>query len=327
MSKRAESLVWERSRAGKTDLLAVIKIADLADDDGRNAFIEVPALARAIRASERGALYVLHRLEQRGEIEIEVNHEGRYIELRGGRQFRPKWFLHVRCVCAWEAYQLESAHQDGADDESEKIADSEPVSFPRGRPSRAAAKSEKIAHFAASRNPQSFPGNPKPASEKSEKTRTTYKERSVSDPLVIAAAAAAEDFRLAWNDAIAADRSSPIPIVSELTPERIEVISEALDDRPLAAWKVIFARVAESSFLSGYGKRGFVADLWWLLRTPEPAVQVMDGKYDDHFSDAELGEASARRFSVSGGRCTHTLICRDDHACLKRWALALRRTS
>jgi hypothetical protein len=184
MSKRAESLVWERSRAGKTDLLAVIKIADLADDDGRNAFIEVPALARAIRASERGALYVLHRLEQRGEIEIEVNHDGRYIELRGGRQFRPKWFLHVRCVCAWEAYQLDTRQHAGDDDESEKIADSEPVRFPRGRPSRAADKSEKIAHFAGSRNPQSFPSNPKPASEKSEKTRTTYKERSVSDPLV-----------------------------------------------------------------------------------------------------------------------------------------------
>jgi hypothetical protein len=187
MSKRAEALVWERSRAGKTDLLAVIKIADLADDEGRNAFIEVPALARAIRASARGALYVLHRLAQHGEIEIEVNTEGRYIELRGGRQFRPKWFLHVRCVCAWEAYQLETARPAAdadADAESEKIADSDTVRFPRGRPSRAADKSEKIAHFATTRNPQSFPSNPKPASEKSEKTRTTYKERPVSDPLV-----------------------------------------------------------------------------------------------------------------------------------------------
>lgn len=334
MSKHAEALVWERSRAGKTDLLAVIKIADLADDEGRNAFIEVPALAKAIRATERGTLYVLHRLEQLGEIEIEVNHEGRYIKLRGGRQFRPKWFLHVRCVCAWEAYQLERDRSDAGEEESEKIADSlGGVRFPRGRPSRAAEKSEKISRFPEDRNPQSFPGNPKPASEKSEKRCSAYKERPVSDPLVNAAAAAkdvrdagaAEEFRCVWNDAMAVDPTNPIPVVTELTPDRRRLIARALADYPIEAWRVIFARVAESSFLRGYGRRGFVADLWWLIKTPEPALQVMEGKYDDHFSEAELGEASRRLFSATGGGCPHTPTCADRRYCARRHALTLRQ--
>jgi len=122
MSKRAEGLTWERARAGKSELLALVKIADLADDDGRNAFPEVAALARWLRASERGVLYILHRLVQAGEIEIEVNDAGRYIELKGGRRFRPKWFLHVRCVYDWEAYQSDV----GPPGESANIAPSSP---------------------------------------------------------------------------------------------------------------------------------------------------------------------------------------------------------
>lgn len=170
MSKRAETLVWDRSVVGKTDLLLLVKIADLCDDDGRNAWIETPAMAKAIRASERGALYVLQRLERAGEIEIEWNRDGRFIEFRGGRRFTPKWFIHVRCVCAWDEYQ-----------QSAKIADSEHAKFQRGRPRR---KSAKIADSAGSRNPQSFPSNPNPSSEKSEKTRIAYKEGSVTDPLI-----------------------------------------------------------------------------------------------------------------------------------------------
>lgn len=343
MSTESQALVWKRSRVGKTDLLALVKIVDLADDEGRNAFIEVPALARALRSSERGALYVLHRLQKRGEIEIDLNTDGRYIILRGGRRFYPKWFLHVRCVCAWDAYQLETAAGEWAGDdadESEKIADSEPVAFPRGRPSRAPKQSEKIADFGIMRNPQSFPRNPKPVSDKSEKTRTPlYVRDPLVDPLVdsssgtaaaaagpkggnqeAAAGAAAEEIRLAWNAAI----EPPLVPVDELTPDRIALITAALQDRPFEAWAVIFERVAQSSFCCGAGPRGWVADLWWLLRKPEPSIQVLEGKYDDHFSDVELRTASDALFKATGGRCPHARVCETTQQCVRRQALASR---
>lgn len=183
MSKRAEGLTWERARAGKSDLLALVKIADLADDDGRNAFVEVPALARWLRASERGVLYILHRLVNSGEIVIDMNDSGRPVELKGGRIFRPRWFLHVRCVYDWEAYQLD----DGPPGEPASLAPS-PAPF---RPGRSVRKPANLATFAVPRNPQSFPRNPQPVSEKPAKTRIAYKEDPLVDPLVELQAVAA----------------------------------------------------------------------------------------------------------------------------------------
>jgi hypothetical protein len=105
----------------------LVKIADLADDEGRNAWPEVPRLMKYCRTSERATQYVLRRLERDREIDIEYNEGRRAIVLKGGRLFRPKWFIHVRCVCDWEAYQLEGKPATSAD------------SAPRlrsGRPSR-----------------------------------------------------------------------------------------------------------------------------------------------------------------------------------------------
>lgn len=90
-------------------------------------------------------------------------------------------------------------------------------------------------------------------------------------------AAAAEEFRLAWNDCTV----DPMPTVDELTPGRRILIAAALDTHPLEAWEVIFRRVAASAFLRGRGERGFVASLWWLLAKPEHAIAVMEGQYDD----------------------------------------------
>lgn len=190
MSKRTEALVWDRSRAGKSDLLMLVKIADLADDDGRNAWPEIPMLAKWTRSSLRGALYILHRLEGAGEIEIDHNDAGREIVLRGGRRFRPKWFIHVRCVCAWDAYQTETRKDRGFSPgaESAKLADSVSA-FRRGRPTRRKMgppneTPDRNAQSLPIENPQSFPSNPNGLSAKSAKSRHAYKERSVSDPVV-----------------------------------------------------------------------------------------------------------------------------------------------
>jgi len=106
----------------------LVKIADLPDDDGRNAWPEVRRLMKFCRMSERAVQYTLARLVSSGEIEIEHNDSGREIVLRGGRTFRPKWFIHVRCAYAWDQYQHESG-------KPAKVASSASVLRP-GRPKR-----------------------------------------------------------------------------------------------------------------------------------------------------------------------------------------------
>lgn len=219
MSKRAEALVWERSRAGKSDLLALVKIADLADDEGRNAWPEIPALARWLRATGRGVNYILHRLVRAGELSIELNDGGRYIELKGGRRFRPKWFLHVRCVCEWEAYQTGA----GPPGELEKIADScliDPPPFPRGRPSR---KSEKISNSAVYRNGKTFPRNVNARSSELEKTRTAYKEDPLVDPLVELRAGASPPPASAKPPEQARDN---IRVITKLAHEGLDLVGD-----------------------------------------------------------------------------------------------------
>lgn len=168
MSRLAEALTWERSRVGGHDLLTLVKIADLTDDEGRNAWPEVPYLMEKCRMKERRTQYVLRRLVAKGEIEIEINAEGREITLRGGRKFRPKWFIHVLCVCAWAKYQRGW--------KPAKVA-----GFKRGRPKR------KPADIADSRKHEirkKRRRNPHGGSAKSANPSSAYKEGSLSDPLV-----------------------------------------------------------------------------------------------------------------------------------------------
>jgi hypothetical protein len=173
MGRLAETLVWERSRAGKSDLLMLVKIADGADDEGRNAWMEVPHLMKYCRASERATQYTLHRLVEAGEIEIEYNDEGRDIPLKGNRRFRPKWFIHVRCICAWDAYQNEG-------EEPATSAGSE-TPFRAGRSKRkpatsAGSKTRTTRNF-CTRNPQKHV-------EKPATSGSAYKEGSLNDLLV-----------------------------------------------------------------------------------------------------------------------------------------------
>jgi hypothetical protein len=152
VSRHAEDLTWERARAGKTDLLMLVKIADLADDDGRNAWPEVPRLMKYCRMSERGVEYTLQRLEQQGELLIEHNDAGREIVLRGGRTFRPKWFLHVRCVCEWEAYQR--------GEKPATLAGLGRAGRPRRKPATLAGSRAIKTRKVCLRNPQRLPAKP-----------------------------------------------------------------------------------------------------------------------------------------------------------------------
>ncbi|MBV8633990.1 MAG: helix-turn-helix domain-containing protein [Burkholderiaceae bacterium] len=72
MSIRIMSEVWQHSRAGGSELLCLLAIADFANDDGY-AFPSVATLAVRIRKSERYAQYLLNKLVAAGELQIEPN--------------------------------------------------------------------------------------------------------------------------------------------------------------------------------------------------------------------------------------------------------------
>lgn len=66
------SKVWDMSRAGGTELLLLLAIADFADEHGY-AYPSVPTLAKKIRMSPRNTQYTLQKLVAMGELEISLN--------------------------------------------------------------------------------------------------------------------------------------------------------------------------------------------------------------------------------------------------------------
>lgn len=168
MSKRAETLVWERARAKGSNLLVLVRLGDCADDDGRDAWPGLKRLAAWCRLTERALRYILHKLERDGEIVIDLNTDGRHV-LIGRRRFHPEWFIHLRCVFDWEAYQLEP--------ESENFSSSH---FPKGRKRRGPV----MAKFSDSAEKQSENISAKSEAGFTEIGKNTYGGYIGIDPLV-----------------------------------------------------------------------------------------------------------------------------------------------
>jgi len=171
MSQRAQSLVWERSRAKGSQLLVLLAIADYARNDGRDAWPSAQTLAKRARLTDRATLLILHALEQMGEILIELNTELRRLDEHNQP---PRWFLHVRCVCDWPTYEAEG-ETASAGEKSEKFSDSEERLSPPAAP--------PIGHrFRRGRRP----GNPKSflisRVRKSEKSRTEIRNLFGDNP-------------------------------------------------------------------------------------------------------------------------------------------------
>lgn len=108
MSSRAVGLVWERARAKGSNLLVLLKIADLADDNGKRFWMSNERLQQFSRMSERSLRYILRKLTRDGEIVIERNVKGILPEKSRGHV--PDRFIHVRCVYDWGIYE----HERGA---------------------------------------------------------------------------------------------------------------------------------------------------------------------------------------------------------------------
>lgn len=167
MSKLAEAHVWRHSRAKGSNLLVLLKIADLSTDEGRDCWLSAKTIAGWCRLTVRASRYILHKLEREGELIIDLNTERRPVHI-GRRLFVPEWFLHLRCVCEWEAYEHET--------QAEKFASS---GFKVGRKASSAHR-EKISAAASSTTGKDFTatGSGLPANRKN------HVPHKRNDPLV-----------------------------------------------------------------------------------------------------------------------------------------------
>ncbi len=91
----------------------------------------------------------------------------------------------------------------------------------------------------------------------------------------------------AWNEIT----SPPLPRVEQMPPDRKRRAKAALQRRPMAEWRAVFAAVEASSFCRG-SDGGWRASFDWAIRPggvkPEPAVGLLEGVY------ARVGPAQTR---------------------------------
>ncbi len=93
-------------------------------------------------------------------------------------------------------------------------------------------------------------------------------------------------FMAAWN----AITKPPIPRCRDLTSKRRKHIRSRLSERPLADFEALMARVQASAFCRGEvaarreGEQPWVATIDWFIGSPDVAVKVSEGAYDDRKS-------------------------------------------
>lgn len=87
-----------------------------------------------------------------------------------------------------------------------------------------------------------------------------------------------EDFMDLWNTVT----HPPIPRCRELSSKRRRHIKARMSERGWDEWEAVFRRVQDSAFLRGeIGSSGWIASFDWVVGSPDVAVKVLEGKYDD----------------------------------------------
>jgi hypothetical protein len=131
-----------------------------------------------------------------------------------------------------------------------------------------------------------------------------------------------EAFRLAWNEL----RTDPLPPCHKLTPTRRRLIRARLVEHTIEDWRGIFARLNQSAFCRGERAGGWPMSFDQVIGSPDVALRVLEGQYDDHLSDRDRAAACDWLFRCYGSsrHCPHTPTCDDDLACLRLVAARLR---
>lgn len=127
-----------------------------------------------------------------------------------------------------------------------------------------------------------------------------------------------------WNEYT----THPIARCRELSTKRRRQIRSRLTERPLTEWADVIRRIERSTFCRGTNDRGWVASFDWLIGSPDVAVKVLEGKYDDRpkterpFTAAEL--VTAKRMRETWGGCRHDPRCQAFGECVEEIARMLR---
>lgn len=127
----------------------------------------------------------------------------------------------------------------------------------------------------------------------------------------------AEDFAALWN----AITHPPIARCRDLTSMRRRKIKARLTERSWEDWERVFQRIQASSFCRGGSERGWVASFDWVIGSPDVAVKVLEGKYDDRakperpFTATEVADAKRVRANWFGV-CKHDPACKGSQACI-----------
>jgi hypothetical protein len=100
-------------------------------------------------------------------------------------------------------------------------------------------------------------------------------QRDAKNPALAAPSPA--KFAEAWNRLT----TPPIPRCRDITSTRKKHIRVRLTERPLTEWEDVIRRIQASAFCRGDNDRGWRATLDWLAGSPDVAVKVLEGKYDD----------------------------------------------
>jgi hypothetical protein len=143
-----------------------------------------------------------------------------------------------------------------------------------------------------------------------ERQRTEDREEGIGADVAPPAADGADahlkratDFAEAWNRLT----EPPIARCRDLTSKRKRHIRSRLTERPLTEWESVIARIQASSFCRGENDRGWSASFDWLIGSPDVAVKVLEGKYDDRREAARQAEPKVDWFEeckrIHGGEC------------------------
>ena len=130
-----------------------------------------------------------------------------------------------------------------------------------------------------------------------------------------------EEFQTSWNS----ETQPPIPRCRDLTTKRRRHIRARMTERPLTEWAEVFRRIQASAFCRGETGGTWVASFDWVIGSPDVAVKVLEGQYDNRtrgptrdtpFTPDELRKAEEWRRKV--GRCPHQPACETSNACIGR---------
>lgn len=133
------------------------------------------------------------------------------------------------------------------------------------------------------------------------KDRETERQRAERDAAPDAPPLLAE----LWNSTT----ELPIPRCREMSTKRAKHIKARLIERPMSEWEHVFRRIQESAFCRGENDRGWRASFDWVIGSPDVAVKVLEGKYDDRTPRSSASRPSNSTPINEPGECPHSPRC------------------